>query len=130
MTARHHHSFWTYHVDRAAQPRGQSDLRPVPQLPLDLRAIDRIAAIVTGAVLDELNECRGLAAAGSGASGEAGAEVRVAREGFVGHGTQCLDELQVLALGAAADVVDLSGTSLPQDQVDAAAVVARRAASP
>src|SRR6185437_14071289 len=116
MTARHHHSFWTYH---SKVPRS-----PEAQLALDLPAVDRVAAIVPGTVFDELDEARGFTTPRRGAAGEPGTEAPVIPKGLVGHGAEGLHQLQVLTLDATTDVVDLPGPALLQDQVDAAAVVA------
>src|SRR5690606_13311983 len=75
--------------ERLLEPALERALRPPTELPADLRRIDGVATVVAGTILDELEQV--LAAPGEPQDRP--------------------DDLEVLALRVAADVVDLTGPS-------------------
>src|SRR6185437_15359479 len=69
----------------AAQTRFEAHPRPVPELALDLAAINRVAAVVSGTVPHELNEARTAAAPRSRTTRESRAKIMARAERFVRH---------------------------------------------
>src|SRR5436309_14050887 len=88
-------------ADRLLQPALPGLKGPPAQLPLDLRRVDGVAAVVAGAVFDELNQ-----------------------RGRLAQSVQDrLGDLDVAPLVARADVVGLAGATPPHHREDGAAVV-------
>src|SRR5690606_21413137 len=97
-------------VDRTRETGLEGFGRPPAEFALDLRRIDRVAAIVSRPVPDVADERLALAAVGQ-------------RLAFVEQGTYGLHDMDVLALGIAAHVVDLADAPDFEHTQDRAAVV-------
>ena len=106
----HHHRFWRYQRHRLAQAAVERFLGFPAQLAADLRCVHGIAPVVTGPV-------------GHKGDQPVMRPMRRVREHLVEQPADRMHDIQIAALGIAADIIGLAGGALGHDRVQGAGMI-------